>query len=257
MQWLTIFKRENLEAARNFKWVWVPLVFIILGVTDPLSTYYLPEILDSMGGLPEGATVDIPTPPPGEVLIMSLSQFNMLGVLIVVLMSMGTISGERKSGVAELVLVKPVHYHTYISAKWAGTLGIVAVSLFLGLLSSWYYTNLLIGDVAFGQFMQLFLFYGVWLALVVTFSLFFNTLFRSPGMVSFLTLAVVILISMVSNVLSHILTWSPGLMIPHLSTMLAEGSVPGELWAATSISLATIVILLIASTLVFRTKEMA
>ncbi|WP_245804709.1 hypothetical protein [Halobacillus hunanensis] len=92
MQWMTVFKTESIGAWRNYKWIWVPLVFILLGIMDPLTTYYLPQILESVGGLPEGATINIPTPPPADVFMMSISQFNMIGVAVLILMSMGTIA---------------------------------------------------------------------------------------------------------------------------------------------------------------------
>src|SRR5690625_2902426 len=129
MQWKTLFKKEVLENWRNYKWVWVPLVLILLAIMDPITTYYLPLIIDSVGGLPEGAVLEMPTPLPEDVIMMSLGQLSSLGVLIIVLMMMGTISGEIKSGVSELILVKPISYLNYITSKWASFLCMVWISL--------------------------------------------------------------------------------------------------------------------------------
>src|SRR5690625_838412 len=108
MQWRALFKKEMLENWRNYKWIWVPLVMILLAIMDLITTYYLPVIIESVGGLPEGAVLEMPTLLPSDVIMMSLGQLSSLGVLIIVLMMMGTISGEIKSGVSELVLVKPI-----------------------------------------------------------------------------------------------------------------------------------------------------
>jgi len=116
-QWFTLLQKELLEMTRNFKWIWVPISFILIGVMDPLSTYYLPQILNTIGDLPEGAVIDIPTPPAPEVLMMSLANYNLLGILIIILTTMGLISGERKSGVAGMILVKPVSYFSFVTAK--------------------------------------------------------------------------------------------------------------------------------------------
>ncbi|MDY0407538.1 hypothetical protein [Paracerasibacillus soli] len=59
MQWLILLQKEMVENWRNFKWIWVPLVFILLAIMDPISTYYLPQILEAVGGLPEGAVFEI------------------------------------------------------------------------------------------------------------------------------------------------------------------------------------------------------
>src|SRR5690625_2437539 len=149
MQWMTLFKKEMLENWRNFKWIWVPLVITLLAIMDPITTYYMPIILDSVGGLPEGAVFEIPEPHPNEVIMMSLNQLSSLGVLIIILMSMGTIAGEIKSGVAELVLVKPINYFNYITSKWAALLFMVWMALIIAMTTSWYYINLLFGEVLF------------------------------------------------------------------------------------------------------------
>ncbi|GGD01705.1 hypothetical protein GCM10007216_35540 [Thalassobacillus devorans] len=257
MQFLTVFKREMLESGRNFKWIWVPLVFILLGLSDPLSTYYLPQIIESVGGLPEGASFEIPTPPPHDVLMMSLAQFSQLGVLVIALMSMGLIAGERKSGVAELVLVKPVKYSTYVSAKWAATSVLVLVSLFAGLLASWYYVNLLFGNISFSNLLATWFFYGLWLLFVISISVFMNSLFKVPGLVGFMTIVLVILTSIMTTVLDHILDWSPAKLSPYIRMMLSEGTISGDLWATALITIGISIGLLAAAIYTFRTKEMA
>lgn len=97
---------------------------------DLISTYYMPIIIESAGGLPEGTVIDIPMPSPSEAMLMSFSQLNMIGVLILTVMSMGTISGEIKSGVYELILAKPVKYTNYVTGKFFSYWLLMMVSLF-------------------------------------------------------------------------------------------------------------------------------
>lgn len=59
-QWFTLLNKEFLEMARNYKWVWMPITFVLLGVMDPLTTYYLPEILNSVGGSQKGQYLKYP-----------------------------------------------------------------------------------------------------------------------------------------------------------------------------------------------------
>ena len=100
MQWMTLFNKEMMENWRNKKWIWVPLVLILLAILDPISNYYLPQIIEVVGGLPDGAIINLPEFAPADVVMMSLSQLSSLGVLVIVLMAMGTIASERKSGVS-------------------------------------------------------------------------------------------------------------------------------------------------------------
>ncbi len=224
---------------------------------DPLTTYYLPKILDTVGGLPEGATFDIPQPPPAQALYMSLSEFSMFGVVIVVLITMGTIAGERQSGVAELVLVKPVGYFTYISSKWAAKLLLIWSSYIVGMLASWYYVNLLFGEIAFTTVVQVILFYGLWLTLVTTITIFFNTLVKTPLLVGFLSIAVMIAMSVVNSVFSHRLIWFPNNLSSYILQMMDTGTIPTDLWATALIIIGLIVVLLVAALFTFRTREMA
>lgn len=183
MQWMTLFQKEMVEHWRNKKWIWVPIVIMLLTTMDPLSYYYLPEIIEFAGGVPEGAVIDIPELVPTEVMMMSLEQLSMFGVLIVALISMGTIAGERQRGITEIILVKPVRYHNYVTAKWTALALLVWVALFLGLLINWYYTNLLFGEMGFLTMLQTVFFYGLWFTFVLSVSIFYNTLFKTPGLV--------------------------------------------------------------------------
>ena len=257
MQWTTIFKKEMTEYWRNFKWIWVPLVFILLAVMDPLSTYYLPQIIDAVGGMPEGAVMEIPEIPASAALMMSLSEFSLMGTALIALISMGLIAGERKSGVAELILVKPVGYFTYISSKWAATLILIWTAFLIGILASWYYVNLLFGEITFPELLQVIFFYGIWLALVVSVSVFFNTMFRTPGLVAFATIATLVILNVISAVFGHVLTWFPNHISTYLSVSLSEGGIPGELWGSALVTFVFIAALLVGSLFVLRKKEMA
>ncbi|PAV28125.1 ABC transporter permease [Virgibacillus profundi] len=257
MQWSTLFKKEMLENWHNKKWIWVPLVIILIAILDPISNYYLPQIIESVGGVPDGTVIELPEFTPAEVVMMSLGQFSSLGVLIIVLMSMGTIAGERKSGVSELILVKPVSFKNYITAKWAALLVIVWGSLFIGMLASWYYTNLLYGELSLTALLQIVFFYGLWFMLVISLSIFYNTLFKTPGLVAFLTIITIMLMSVITQVFAHVLEWSPNNLSSHIFEMLMTDSIPSDLIGSAIVTIAISIILVAASILTFKNKELA
>jgi ABC-2 type transport system permease protein len=257
MQWSTLFQKELLENWRNKKWIWVPLVIILLSVMDPVTNYFLPQIIESVGGVPEGTVIELPDFSPPEVIMMSLSQLSSLGVLVFVLISMGTISGERKSGVSELVLVKPVSYSNYITSKWVSLLILVWVSLLLGLLMSWYYTNILYGELSFLDFLNVLFFYGMWLTLVVSLSIFYNTIFKSSGLVAFFTILTIMLMSIITKIFHHVLDWSPNNLSSYIQETLITGKITGDLWATSGITILISVLLLLISIQLFKRKELA
>ena len=256
-QWLTLFKKEVLEMWRNFKWIWVPITFILLGVSEPLTSYYMKDILDAVGGLPEGAVIDIPLPTAGAVLASGLSQYLTIGVLIIVLGTMGVIAGERKSGVAAMILVKPVSYFSYVTSKWAGALLLVWVSLFIGYLSTWYYTGQLFDWVPINEFFQSFALYGLWLTVVLTVTVFFSASLLAPGMAGFISLALALVVSIISGVLSHLLEWSPSQLTSYASVLLTAGELPDETLPASLLAIFIIAVLLWLSVVIFKKKELA
>ncbi|WP_368505384.1 ABC transporter permease [Alkalihalophilus sp. As8PL] len=256
-QWLVLFQKELLEMARNYKLIWLPLVFILLSMIDPLTTYYMPQILEMSGGLPEGAVFEMPLPSAPEVLMMTVSQLNLLGVLIIVLASMGTIAAERKSGLAGMILVKPIPYSSYVTAKWAGLSVVGLVSVFLGYLAGWYYVTLLFEPISFATFLQSYLLFALWFVFIFTLTIFFNTVVKVPGLVAFATLATVIVLSVLTNTFEKWMMWSPAQLTGNVGSLLIEGRTLEDLWLTVMVTLILVVLLMISAVNILRNKELA
>lgn len=229
MQWITLFQKEMIENWRSFKWIWLPLVITLLAIMDPITTYYMPVILEATGGLPEGAVLDIPMPSPPEAMFMSLSQLGTLGLIVIVLSVMGTIAGERKSGVLELTLVKPVSYMNYILAKWSAYLLITSVALFISIGMSWYYTSILFGSIPFSYILLTILFFSIWHALVIAIVIFYSSISNSPGLSAALSLVTIILFTISTTIFESFLKWSPGKLSDYIHEMIVTESISSDL----------------------------
>lgn len=247
MQWITLLQKELLENWRNYKWVWVPIVIVILTIMDPITNYFLPEIIESVGNLPEGAVIELPTPTTSEALMMSLEQLGTLGILIIVLTSMGTIANERKSGVAELILTKPVRYAYYVSAKWVSWNLLIWVSLLIAFFINWYYIQILYGDVAIILVLKIVFFYGLWMSFVITVTIFYNTLFISQGIVAFMSLGTVILLHLFSAIFINRFTWLPNNISEHIYLLVESNSLPDKLVTTSLVTVGLIIGLLLLS----------
>ena len=180
----------------------------------------------------------------------------MLGVLILVLSAMGVVSAERQSGVAGMVMIKPVPYSSYILSKWAGLLTITLISLFIGYVASWYYTSLLIETVAFERIFQSVVIYSIWLVFVVTLTLFFSTIMKGNGSVAFVTIFVVFAISTVTSILGKYMKWSPATMTEHTGQVLLSGELDSSFLLAFITTIAIIIVVLISSIQIFKQKEL-
>jgi ABC-2 type transport system permease protein len=255
-QWIVLFNKELLEMWRNYKWVWVPLVFILFGVLQPISTHYLPQILEAVGGMPEGAVIEIPLPSGAEVINKTLEQYGMLGVLILVLSFMGSVSLEKQSGVAGLILVKPVPFFSYISSKWTAAVILTFVSLFLGILSSWYYTELLVDQVDFMRIIYTSLLFGLWLMVVITITLFMSTLLKGNGGIAFLSLFTIFALSALAGIFPAYLKWNPGMLPGFARSLLVSGETGDGLIICLVSTISMLVLLLLASSYLLKEKEL-
>ena len=107
-------------------------VFIIFGILEPVTNHFLPEIMKSVGNLPEGAEFTWPEFRGEDIFMSLLGQYQFIGILVIIFAFMGAISGERKNGTATLLYVRPMSFRNYFLSKWIVVNGIVLGSVWLG-----------------------------------------------------------------------------------------------------------------------------
>ena len=258
MKQFTIFlKKECLESWRNFKWIWMPLVFILLGLTQPITTYYMPKILKSAGNLPPGAVIKIPIPSAPEVLFSTIDQqFNMIGILVIILAFMASIPSEKKNGSAALILVKPVSFTAYIMSKWVGALLIVWISYALGMLANWYYTFQLFAWVDLKGVVKGSLVYGLWLTFVLTLVFFFGSFLKSSVINAALSLGLTIILNLATSLLTEKFLWLPTRLTDYSGKLIKTPVAPDGTIAASIVTIILIGLLLIAGISIFKRKEL-
>ncbi|MFC5648702.1 ABC transporter permease [Paenibacillus solisilvae] len=228
-KWRVLFKKEWLELSRSYKLIWLPLVFILLGAMQPVTTYFLPEILANAGNLPEGAVIEIPTPHAEEVLAQTLQQFGTLGLLIITLSFMGTLSGERMSGTASMILVKPVSYLSFVSAKWAAMLTLAMLAFMAGYGAACYYTAALFQAMNWQLVVHSFLLFALWLVFVGTLTIWFSSMLRSAAAAAFSALAAAAVLVLIASMLPEFLAWNPG-KLSQLALSQLTGHSSAETW---------------------------
>src|SRR5699024_9534625 len=107
----------------------------------------------------------------------------LFGVLVIILIAMGTITNERRQGITEIILVKPVRAINYITSKWLVYVLLSIMALFTGLLLNWYYSSLLFEQFPFITFIRVFAFYSLWYVFILSLTIFYNTWMKSAGIV--------------------------------------------------------------------------
>ena len=148
-----IFRQEWREAWSNKRLIWIPIALMLLASMQPITLYFLPDILASGGNFPEGSVIEIPTPTPEEVLISVSEQLRQVGLLVVLLSAMHTFSQERTNGT--LAWLKSLHIPAMriVISKWAHYALLTVGAILLAQASAAYYTIILFDSFDVSDFL--------------------------------------------------------------------------------------------------------
>ena len=233
----TLLSKELREQIKTFRLLIVAGVFLFFGLTTPLLTKYTPELIERFGG---GVVLEMPPPTAVQALVEYSSTALQIGLLIVVLIAMGAIAGERRSGTAALTLSKPVSTGAFVTAKLIGISATFVIGLILGGLGAFGYTWLLFEDGNLGGFIAQTALLSVFMIFCVSVTLVFSAVFRNALAAGGVSIAVLI----VSLTLSAI-PWV-GRVMPGSLTSWGNHLVAGESGGAEWLALAATVALITA-----------
>jgi ABC-2 type transport system permease protein len=136
-----LFGKEMRESARTARLPVVLLVFALLGLVSPVLARYMREILEAVGGNQFQGL--IPDPVVDDAVIQFTKNLGQFGVLIAVLISMGSVAGEKERGTAAFLLTKPLDRGAFLGAKVAAIGLLLAMATALAGASCWAYTAIL------------------------------------------------------------------------------------------------------------------
>ena len=193
---------------RSLKFIWVPLVFVILGITDAIMNYFMEDILASVGNLPEGYEMLLPDFTPVDIFAATTGQFQSIGLIVLVAILASGISRERQSGTATLLYVRPISFASYFLSKWTMAVVLAVGCIVLGYFSSLYYTNLLFGSVPFDKFLAMVGTYCIWIIFAVSFTLAMSASFKTSVAMALSILAIPIIL-IIDSLIGSFWTMTP------------------------------------------------
>ncbi|KYG89047.1 ABC transporter permease subunit [Metasolibacillus sp. FSL K6-0083] len=213
-QFSVLLKKEFLESWRSFKFLWIPLVFIFLGVTEPLTNYYIEDILAAVGNMPEGFEMLFPELTAADILLSTTGQYQLIGLLVLISAFIGSVSRERHNGTATLLYVRPISAAVIFMSKWMMASIVSIVSAVLGYLASMYYTVILFGSVAVDDFVKMLLTYCVWLVLVMAITIAMSAAFQT-GVAAAIAIILIPVGLFVDSAIGGFWTWTPWKLVNH------------------------------------------
>ncbi|CAM3239254.1 ABC transporter permease subunit [Filibacter tadaridae] len=239
-----LLKKEWRENSRNFKVLWIPIAFIIFGILEPVTNHFLPEIMKSVGNMPEGADFQWPEFKGEDIFSSLLGQYQFIGILIIVLAFMGSISGERKNGTATLLYVRPLSYGHYFLSKWLVTNGVVLGSVWLGILAAWYYIEILFNHVDAWEVFAFIATYSIWIVFVVTVVLALSAWLPTGGAAG-LAIFATLIFQIIDSLIGTYWTVSPWKVAIYATYWFQPNADMSDLWMSIIITVLFIIVLII------------
>lgn len=249
-----LLEKEVIEAWRTYRLGIVCGLFVVLGILSPVVTRYLPQIVRAFAppgfeiGLPEMGIVDVI-----DQLLKSVVQF---GALAAVLITMGSVAGEKERGTAALVLAKPVSRAAFLWAKFVALGMVFGLATGLAVVAAWLYTTLLFEQPPILPWLSMAM--VIWLSTMVYVSITFlgSAALRSPLGAAAVGFAGLIGLSLAS-IVSTLNPWLPaGLIDVAKAAALEEVSSDLDPPRTIAVSVGLIVVTLALAWWRFRREEL-
>lgn len=243
MQWRVLLQKEWRDHVRSLKILWIPLVFVLYGVMQPVMLYYMEDIMKAVGNMPEGYDMGITDVTAVEVIASTVGQFHLIVALIFVLSFMGSISKERKNRTAALLYVRPISFSSYYFSKWSGATIIALFSIIIGLLASYYYTVILYNEVDVWRIAALIGTYSLWVLFVVTVTITASALF-STGVAGTLAILLTYFLQLIDSIIGQFWTVSPWKLGTYAVTWLGSKPDSSDFWLSVVVTVVAIIVLM-------------
>jgi ABC-2 type transport system permease protein len=251
---MVAWRKELFQYWRTGRVIIVLAVFAFFGLSSPLLAYYLPQLIGSIEETAALAEI-IPDPTTADALAQYIENVTQFGLIMAVLLGMGSVAAEKAKGTAALILSKPLPRWSFLLSKFATQATIYVLGFLVGAVGAYYYTLVL-----FDEPLDLLPFLAgngillVWLLVFTAVTLCGSTLARSTGAGAGLAL-VGAAILLLAGVLPLVGGFAPAGLVAWASQLGLSGEVPANGGALTT-GVVLILLLLIGSLAAFEQQEL-
>src|SRR5215469_16151436 len=137
---MTLWRLEWLRLTRTPRALALALVFLVIGLIEPVATKYENRLLGHVGG---GIKVTLPPPTPADGLNSYVSEATLIGLILTVAFTAAALSFDTRQGLATFLRTRASGMWQLVAPRFAVNAGAAAVAYLLGTLGAWYETQLL------------------------------------------------------------------------------------------------------------------
>lgn len=139
-----LMMKEIRQSWRSFRFPALFLILLMLAIMDPLAARYMGAILARFA---QGVTIVLPPPSAAQAVAQFLGDVIEIGLLVIIAITMGSVAGEKVSGVTTFFVTKPVSRKMYVLSKFLVLLGTLTAGIAGGTAVATLYSRTLIGLV--------------------------------------------------------------------------------------------------------------
>jgi ABC-2 type transport system permease protein len=141
---MNLWRLEWLRLVRTPRAISLAILFIAIGLVEPVVTKYQNTILAHVG---KGVHITAPPPTAADGLNAYVSEVTLIGLILVVVLAAGAFAFDSSPGLAVFLRTRASGAWQLIWPRFAVYAAAAAVAYLLGTLAAWYETALLIGHL--------------------------------------------------------------------------------------------------------------
>lgn len=254
---VTLLRKEILENRRTHRLLILAVVLLVFGMLSPITARFAPEIIRLAAG--DTANTDalmqlIPDPTVIDAVDQYLKNLTQIGMLVIVLLVMGLVAGEKERKTAVLLLVRPVRRPVFLLAKFSAFVFLLCCCLAAAGLACYLYTGLLFGEwLDAGAFTAINGLMLLYLLVPLTLTFFGSTVSYSRVLAAAIGLGGWLVLNLLGAVHAF-RDYAPG-RLSAAAAGLSRG-MPFDAWAAVLTGLALIILCLICGASIFQKQEL-
>lgn len=250
-----LLKKEFKEIFKTYK-IWIFLaIFLFFGFLSPVTAKLTPEILKS-AFKEQKIMVTIPKPTVADSFGQFFKNLIQLGVLAIILLSVGLVSEEKTKGTLQMIVTKPISRTAIIFAKFLAQTTVVSFSMIIGAIICYLYTLILFKEGSFLNFSEAIMLFLLYYVLIIAITLFFSTIFRNQIAAGGLSILTFFILSLLPSLHTNFDRYSPADLTSLANKIVIGKAGLSESVPVVAITLLIIIVLLTINCWIFNQQEL-
>ncbi len=231
---MSLWRLEWLRLVRTPRAVALGVVFVFIGLIEPVAARYESTIVGHLGG---GTRVAVPPPTPADGIRSYVTEVTFIGLILVVAFAAGAMSFDTRHGLATFLRTRVVSIWQLVTPRFTVNAAAAVLAYLLGTLGAWYETRVLIGPLPAGGMLGGMLCGAVYFTFAVAVAAFAASVVRST--IGAIGTALVILIMLpIASVIRPVARWLPSALVSAPVDLVNGTEHLSYFWPALAVSVA-------------------